>query len=266
MPYCTGKNIEKARGNAMKMLIVEQKSPTVVANHFGVSRSTIWRWRQRWAEQNQHLQLHNPIRRKELGVSAYKYNLCKWNISTISSAPHHPHTLSEDLVQLVLDVKEQLKRCAEVVWHYINQVLGIDISLSSVRRILNRHHQTKAHKRRKRRRYKGIKRPTVLMPGDLVETDVIHLYKPVTGAKRYIYTVIDLYTRMSYARIYHKLKPSIAVNTILEAEAYFGFKFKVVQSDNGAEFSTHFENTLIQHELYNLFLSVHDDSCNSQYN
>ena len=44
MPYCTGKNIEKSRGNAMKMLVKEKKPVYVVANHFGVNRSTIWLW------------------------------------------------------------------------------------------------------------------------------------------------------------------------------------------------------------------------------
>ncbi|MDO4889107.1 MAG: DDE-type integrase/transposase/recombinase [Candidatus Saccharibacteria bacterium] len=62
--------------------------------------------------------------------------------------------------------------------------------------------------------------------------------------KRYIYTVIDLYTRMAYARVYKELKSSNSLNTILEVEEYFGFKFKTVQSDNGLEFAGYFETRL----------------------
>ena len=244
MSYCTGKNIEMARGKAMKMLVIEKKPVEVVANRFGVHRSTIWRWHQRWLVQNSHIELENPIRRKYLGISAYKYELCKWNIPSFSAAPKHPHTLSDSLIQLVLDVRDQLKRCAEVVWHYINSVLCIRISLSSVRRILKRYGRMKKPKHHKNRRYKGIPRPQVLAPGDLVEIDTIHLFNPVSKQKRYIYTVIDLYTRMAYARVYKELKPINSLNTILEAEQYFGFKFKMVQSDNGLEFARYFETRL----------------------
>ena len=48
MAYCTGKTIEMARGNAMKMLFMERKPVFVVANRFGVNRSTIWRWARKW--------------------------------------------------------------------------------------------------------------------------------------------------------------------------------------------------------------------------
>ena len=228
----------------MKMLVIEKKPVGVVADRFGVDRSTIWRWHQKWLAQNNHIELENPVRRKYLGVSAYKYDFCKWNIPSLSAAPKHPHTLSEDLVQLVLDVRDQLKRCAEVVWHHINAVLCIEISLSSVRRILKRYGKTDTPKYHKNRHYKGIPRPQALSPGDLVEIDTIHLFNPISKQKRYIYTVIDLYTRMAYARVYRELKPSNSLNTILEAEQYFGFNFKMVQSDNGLEFARYFETKL----------------------
>ena len=244
MSYCTGKNIEIARGKAMKMLVIEKKPVGVVADRFGVHRSTIWRWHQKWLIQNSHIELENASRRKYLGVSAYKYELCKWSISSSSAAPRNPHTLSDDLVQLVLDVRDQLKRCAEVIWYYINSVLCIKISLSSVRRILKRNGKMKKPKNHKNRRYKGIPRPKVLSPGDLVEIDTIHLFNPISKQKRYIYTVIDLYTRMAYARVYKELKPINSLNTVLDAEQYFGFKFKMVQSDNGLEFARYFETRL----------------------
>ncbi len=94
------------------------------------------------------------------------------------------------------------------------------------------------------RRYKSIPRPKILNPGDLVEIDTIHLFNPISKQKRYVYTVIDLYTRMAYARVYGDLKPGHSIDVIIEAEQYFGFKFKTVQSDNGLEFSRYFETKL----------------------
>ena len=244
MSYCTGKNIEIARGKAVKMLVLEKKPVGVEADRFGVHRSTIWRWYQKWKNINSHIQFTNAVRRRYLGVSPYKYGICKWKIESESSSPKHPHTLAEDLVQLVLDVRDQMKRCAEVVWHYINKILCISISLSSVRRILKRHHRMVKTKYHRNREYKGIPRPKILSPGDLIEIDTIHLFNPISKQKRYIYTVVDLYSRMAYARVYKELKPIHSLNTILEAEQYFGFNFKMVQSDNGLEFARYFETRL----------------------
>ena len=244
MSYCTGKNIEIARGKAVKMLVLEKKPVGVIADRFGVHRSTIWRWYQKWKNINSHIQFTNAVRRQYLGISLYKYEIYKWIIESEPSSPKHSHTLAEDLVQLVLDVRDQIKRCAEVVWHYINKILCINISLSSVRRILKRHHRMAKPKYHRNREYKGIPRPKILSPGDLIEIDTIHLFNPISKQKRYIYTVIDLYTRMAYARVYKELKPIHSLNTILEAEQYFGFNFKMVQSDNGLEFARYFEARL----------------------
>ena len=244
MSYCTGKNIEIARGKAIKMLVIEKKPVGAVADRFGVHRSTIWRWYKKWKNINSHIQLTNAVRRQYLGISPYKYEICKWRIGSESSSPKHPHTLAEDLVQLVLDVRDQIKRCAEVVWHHINKILCISISLSSVRRILKHHHRIEKPKYHRNRRYKGLLRPKILNPGDLVEIDTIHLFNPVSKQKRYIYTIVDLYTRMAYARVYEDLKPGHSIDAITEAEQYFGFKFKTVQSDNGLEFAKYFETRL----------------------
>ena len=244
MSYCTGKNIEIARGKAIKMLVMEKKPVGAVADRFGVHRSTIWRWYKKWKNINSHIQLTNAVRRQYLGISPYKYEICKWRIESESSSPKHPHTLAEDLVQLVLDVRDQIKRCAEVVWHHINKILCISISLSSVRRILKHHSRLGKYRKHKNKPYKGISRPKILSPGDLVEIDTIHLFNPISKQKRYVYTVIDLYTRMAYARVYEDLKPGHSIDAITEAEQYFGFKFKTVQSDNGLEFAKYFETKL----------------------
>ena len=116
--------------------------------------------------------------------------------------------------------------------------------MSSVRRILKRHGRLDSRRKKRNRQYKGLPRPRVLAPGDLVETDTIHLFNPISKKKRYLYTTIDLYTRMAYAKVYDELRPGLSVQTILEAQAKLGFKFKTVQADNGPEFGKHFAERL----------------------
>ena len=115
MSYCTGKNIEKSRGKAMKMLVIEKKPVGVVADRFGVNRSTIWRWYQKWLVQNEYRLSPNYNRPNRTPGKIFRWYEIKWDIPSFSAAPKSPHTLSDDLVQLVLDVRDQLKRCAEVV-------------------------------------------------------------------------------------------------------------------------------------------------------
>ena len=49
---------------------------------------------------------------------------------------------------------------------------------------------------------------------------------------------------MAYAKVYDELRPGLSVQTILEAQAKLGFKFKTVQADNGPEFGKHFAERL----------------------
>ena len=144
MAYSINPNLPKARAFAMKLLICEQLPLLVVARKCGVNRSTIWRWKCKWNELNQNVQLTNynrPSRKQTIPSSQFRLNAIRWNIPTVSSCPHFcPWTLSDELVHLVLLVREQLNHYAEVVWHYIVTVLEIKISLSSVRRILRRNH------------------------------------------------------------------------------------------------------------------------------
>lgn len=94
-----------------------------------------------------------------------------WNIPTLSSRPHsNPRAIPKHIVQIVMEVKGQLKRCSEVVWHYINGKLGIKISLSSVRRILRQHHYFDGA-RKSRVRKDNPRRPLVTAPGELIKTD-----------------------------------------------------------------------------------------------
>ena len=245
MCYSTNSSLEKARGKAMKLLFLENIPVQNIADRYGVNRSTIWRWKKKWLEVNPNIELRNYSKQRDNPTSLFRYSSCKWSIPTISSAPHnHPNQLPDYLVTIVLDVRERLRRCAEAVWFYLRENLGIEISLSSVRRILKRHGRLDSRRKKRNRQYKGLPRPRVLAPGDLVETDTIHLFNPISKKKRYLYTTIDLYTRMAYAKVYDELRPGLSVQTILEAQAKLGFKFKTVQADNGPEFGKHFAERL----------------------
>jgi transposase-like protein len=245
MAYSTNPNLPKARAFAMKLLICEQLPLQTVANRCGVHRSTIWRWKRKWDELNQYIQRDNPNRpNRAVGIS--KLARCSWSIATNTSRPHtNPSAVDKQIVACVLAVRQQLKRCAEVVWHHLTTVLGVMVSLSSVRRILRRHHCFDGA-RKKRVRPDNPRRPKPIVPGELVETDTIHHVDPDSGKRLYYYTVIDLYTRMTYVTMSTCLRQGLAAQAVLNAQTDFGFSFAMVQSDNGSEYSRYFEQILRQ--------------------
>jgi transposase InsO family protein len=248
MAYSINPNLPKARALAMQLLMREQLPLQTVANRCGVHRSTVWRWKRKWHELNSWIQQDNP-NRPSRAVGASKLVRCNWNIATEPSRPHtSPLAVSDQIIDLILTVRRELRRCAEVVWHHLTTVLGVVVSLSSVRRILRRHHCFDGA-RKKRVRPDNPRRPKSTFPGELVETDTIHHVDLNTGRRLYYYTVIDLYTRLAYVKMATKLRPGLAADAVLEAQRTFGFNFSMIQSDNGPEYRHYFEQVLRQNSI-----------------
>jgi transposase InsO family protein len=249
MAYSSNPNLPKARALAMQLLIREQLHVQTVANRCGVHRSTVWRWKQKWDKLNEHVQLTNDNRPTRPVGSAFRFAALKWLIPTYSSQPRtNPHAISDAIVARLLELRAQLKRCAEVIWHHATTIDGLSVSLSSVRRILRRHHCFDGA-RKHRVRPDNPRRPHPTKPGELVQTDTIHYICPTTKRRRYVYTVIDLYSRMAYAEIHNRIGPGLAATTIISASKAFGFAFSMVQADNGTEFSSYFEQYLDRNNI-----------------
>jgi transposase InsO family protein len=243
MAYSNNPNLPKARATAMQLLVQEKLPMQVVANKCGVHRSTIYRWKRTWNKLNENVQLTNDNRPTRTAGTQFRIAALKWRIPTRSSRPlTSPKAITKNIVELVLSLRRMLKRCAEVVWYHLIHDNGVSISLSSVRRILKRHYEING--RKKRVRPDNPRRPHVTKPGELIETDTIHYICPNTKRRLYVYTVIDVFSRMAYAEVHPRILPGLAANVVLHARMELGFEFTMVQADNGPEFSRYFEQVL----------------------
>jgi transposase InsO family protein len=261
MAYSSNPNLPKARANALRLLLMERMPLGVVANRCGVHRTTIWRWLLKWKQINAYRQLTNDNRPMR-AVGKERLRTCTWTIPTTSAAPHtHPHAIPGHMVDQVLAVRAQLKRCAEIVWHHLVTVLGVQLSLSSVRRILKR--AGVAVGRKKRVRPDNPRRPHVTKPGELVETDTIHHVDPASGRRLYYYTVIDLFTRMTHVTLAPKLSPGLAAQAVLEAQHAWGFPLCMAQTDNGPEYGRYFEQVLRSHRITTRHTRLHRPNDNA---
>jgi len=211
-----------------------------VARHFGFSQSVIVKW---------------SLKARKMG---------HYFIPTISSKPkHHPKQLSDDLVWKIFQQRIKNRRCAEVVHQeLLNQ--GIKVSLSSVKRTLDRHGLLK--KRSLWKRYHPhVDRPYPLKAGDLVEMDTIHLM--ISEKKRiYVFTLIDVYSRWVYAKCYPKMNSKICLNFVREAQEKASFKFGMLQSDHGPEFGKWFVTQIQKNHRYTRIGKPNDNAHIERFN
>jgi transposase InsO family protein len=221
-------------------LVYKGWSTRKVARHFGFNQSTIVRWVKKSKKYGYH-----PI-------------------PTISSKPHHhPKQLCNELVWKIFQTRIKNKRCSEVVHQeLLNQ--GILVSLSSVKRTLERHGLLK--KRSLWKRYHPhVDRPYPLKFGDLIEIDTIHLM--ISEKKRiYVFTLIDVYSRWVYAKCYPKIGSKICLNFVREAQQKASLKFKMLQSDHGPEFGKYFVDRIKKDHRFTRIGKPNDNSHIERFN
>lgn len=215
MAYTTNEKVGKVRILAIRM-VLSGKSTRETARYFGYNQSTIVRWYKRkneaWKKRNE--------------------------LPTRSSRPHtSPRRTSREIEAKVLAIRNETKRCAEVVYEHL-KLEKIDISLSTVKRILSRYGALKKRSLWKKRRIYPIC-PDIAKQGDLVELDTIH-FVDKENRRSYVYTALDVYTRYGYAMISRKANTHTSLRFFKKVQDYFSFKIECIQTDNGPEFSKFF--------------------------
>ena len=170
-------------------------------------------------------------------------------ISTRSSKPKNsPKALPIETVEAIIKERIGRRRCAEHVHHALKKK-GVEVSLSSVKRTLDRCHLRKSRSPWKRP-HDFTERPLAAYCGALLELDTIHIIAP-DGSRIYVYTIIDLFSRWAYAEIVEKIGAEASAKFVKRAQKIAPFRFEMVQTDHGSEFSTRFTHRLqergIQH-------------------
>jgi len=191
------------------------------ARYFGVFPSTVLRWVKRAPE--------------DLRGSPLIHNL--------SSRPHsHPNETPQVIVDRIIELRVETRRCAEVV-HEMLRKEGVITSLSTVKRVLGR--TGLINKKSKWKKYrKNLVRPEIKKPGDLVQIDTIHMAYPGTYKRIYIYTLLDVFSRWAQAWATPKIGAGSSVEFMERVLKTSPFELSCLQSDNGSEFSSHFTNAM----------------------
>lgn len=214
MTYTTNLNIGKVRMQAIRLLR-DGKSTREVSRYLGYAQSTIVKWNKRKNE--------------------------AWHIQELPTRSSRPHTspkrTSREVEAKIINTRKETKRCAEVVYEYLRKD-GVKVSLSTVKRVLNRYGCLNKRSPWKKRRIYPI-RPDIAKQGDLVEFDTIH-FVDKHGERSYVYTAIDVYSRYAYAMVSKKSNTHRTLQFLKKVNEYFPFKILCIQTDNGPEFGKFF--------------------------
>lgn len=220
MAYTNNPHLPQVRMEAVR-LVQQGWSLRKVARHTGFAHNTIWSWLKK---------------KPEYGWPG------RMVIPTFSSRPHHhPNELPEEIVQRIMAIRQKRQRCAEVI-HQELLKQGFPVSLSSVKRTLQRQGLIKKRSPWKRWHFEQP-RPLALNPGNLIQIDTIHL-GPANQERLYIYTLIDVFSRWAWAKASLKINTHRSLLFVKESKERSSFDFHLLQSDHGQEFSSWFTEHL----------------------
>jgi len=210
---------------------------SLTARHFAIGRMTLYRWIRRF---------------KYYGVVG---------LNEESRKPRHlrqPATASNIVVRTI-QFRKQYPAWSKYKIKALLKREGIEISASTVGRILRR--RGLIDKKVSRKRRKAALRPKARFPrglrisqaGDLIQMDTKHIMLP--GGKRfYQFTAIDVLTKRRVLRVYSSESSRNGAHFLQECFLNFPFLIKAVQTDNGSTWQKEFEKLCEKKNLPHYFI------------
>lgn len=199
-----------------------------VCRHFSIPLRTFWYWKKRY----------DP-----------------WDLASLESRKrgpkHSPHKTGPSIERKVLSLKREHPRWGkEKLSLYLHRE-GVEVSASTVYRILKHHERIVPYRTKKRRAPKPrVDWAQVRSPGDLLQMDTKHL--SLHGRKVYQYTIIDVVSRKRHIDAYRHSDMQTTIEFLETALPHFP-KVTTIQTDNGSEFGQAVTKWLKEHDIGHVF-------------
>ncbi len=221
---------------------------------FGKSRSTIYLWKQKLAKARGKLSAlapgdKTPIHKRKRMVNPViedfilKYRLAhpgadKTTITPLLAVACQQagiKPISESTVgRIIHDLKERGRICKSLKMIHKGDTGKVYF------------HERKIAKKKLRR--KGF---IPNQPGDLVQMDTVSIF--ANGLKRYLFTAIDVQTRIAFAYAYKADSSASGQDFLRKFVKVTPFVTTRIQTDNGSEFAQHFERSCQENDLIHFF-------------
>jgi transposase InsO family protein len=192
---------------------------TQACREFGVSRSTFYDWKKAYDEGGKA----GLARKKPIAIN-------------------HPKSLSQDVVDRILELRKTYKLGPERITWYLERYHGIHTSVSTVYRTLVRNNMRRLPKNSPRRAI-HTRRYSKEVPGHHIQVDVkfVSLMDPEgKRVRRFQYTAIDDATRVRAMKIFTRHNQQNAIKFIDYVIEKFPFRLHTIRTDRGHEFQAQF--------------------------
>lgn len=215
---------EQARRMAWRYKVLQQaadrsRNVARTCRHFGISRQAYYRWKRRYAAHGEAGLADRP------------------------STPHRsPRATSGEVVSKILYLRQHYHFGPGRIADYLRRFHQRTLAVSSVHRILVRHGMNRLPANQKHqphgKRWQRYEKP---QPGHRLQMDVKFLERiPGTRKRLYQFTAIDDCTRIRVLKVYDACNQATAIRFVDDVLRRLPFRVLVVQTDNGAEFQSHF--------------------------
>ncbi len=205
------------------------KNVVSVCQKFGISRSMFYYWKQRM----------------DLKSSSGTHKTSKMNrLIAYSRKPKtNPKEYSDEVVDLIVKVRKRTNRGAEHIWFILRDKYQIFVSVTGVYKTLKRKGlvQARKHRRKANKTYEAPK----YLPGEKIQIDLKYVELEDEMAKKlgkkfrwvYQHTAIDVATGIKFKAIYEERDSQASVDFLSKVRIFYPFPIKVIQTDNGFEFT-----------------------------
>lgn len=212
------------------------------ARAFGVSRSTVYVWKQKLKVGHGRLSSLAPESKKpkQLRISR-DYS---WHRQQILTLREQYPGLGKDKLQVLLNDQSKQANQLTVSVSTVGRLVAklqqqgqlptrrqLTLSARTGKLTDRRVHRVKLKKVRR-----GSFRPQ--QPGDLVQVDCV--IKIIGGLRRYVISAIDYRSQFAFSYGYKTLSSASATDFLVKLRQVASFTVQRVQTDNGAEFHKHF--------------------------
>jgi len=232
---------------ARKLRVLEHAARTgnirKTCRYFGVPRSNFYNWKKRYEQEGE-------------------FGLARKTPVTIA----HPRAIAPEIVAKVLHLRQTYHLGPiRIVW-YLKRYHDIQISESSVSRILKRRGLNRLPSRVGRRAV-HTHRYAKQVPGHHVQVDVTFLsLKQRNGrlVKRFQYTAIDDATRIRALKVYPRHTQQNAIDFVDYVIEKFPFRIHTIRTDRGHEFQALFHWHVADRGIQHVYIKARTPQLNGK--
>lgn len=236
----TGNLTERAKQKlkVLDWLRIHEGNISLAARHFGLTRKTVRAWKKQ-------LKLRGLIGLNERSRAPKK---------------RRTPTIAQDSVSSICQIRRQYPAWSKYkIQEILKREHRIEVSASTVGRVLRR--RGLIDKRKSRKRRNAALRPKRRFPhgfsisraGDMVQMDTKHIM-PTGGKKLYQFTAIDVLTKQRVLGVYPSLSSRNGAKFLQKCIRIFPFEIRNLQTDNGSEFLKEFEKLCQELKIPHYFI------------